>query len=290
MGKLDTCDLTPPFTQEVCAGGSDMSAVECCFPRVSLLVGMFLAGSVSVLAAGAGPAGGERPRPLSGQASAADRETANRADLLRADYEAKYLRPDAKPQGESLAFQQVEAAYRDALTKCKGTELEPYVWFRLAGLLGCRSDEAEATELQKAAKELAGTVDEMRAHYYLGLLHLQRRNEPGTAALWLKKVVRPGPEAGKRTLAASELREAHKLYISAQEQLARCEARLGDAPAAKQRYDRLIQQYPEHRAQLADALAWTLREAEAYRSKGAGPPKGTERSLPAPPSERPSSP
>lgn len=197
-----------------------------------------------------------------------------RADTLRVAYEAKYGRRDAMPAGEDEAAVKVVAAYQDAMGKAAGSRLAAYCGLRLSGFYKFRGQHENAiAEAVRVARSFRGTVYEAKAYLTVGLLHLQARHDPAAATLWFKKLAPPAGADDEGAVPKARYNEGHKLYITAQMQLAKCEAMLGDCEAAKSRHQQMARGYPHAGPRLLEQGRVNLGEAEAWRSR---PSRGTQ--------------
>jgi hypothetical protein len=232
--------------------------------------------ALSLLAgrARAGEEAGGRPAPvtmrrLRGEERRAAREARDRADRLRADYEAVYGGPfpDKKDEAEAAAFAEAESAYKEVMAKYAGTDIAAYCHLRLAGLYQFRKDYGAATKvIEDLARRYAGTKHETEAYFSMGLMHLQARHDPAAAIPWFQKVVAP-PGAGKDgSVAEEDYSPAHALYISAQQCIAKCEIRLGRPADASRRYEALAKRYPQYAKSFAHSHRFEVRSALSDRS------------------------
>jgi len=215
----------------------------------------------------------DKPRPapvtirrLKGQELREARAARDRADRLRADYEAPRMGPFPDKHDEA-AFAEVVAAYKEVMEKYPGTDIAAYCQLRLTGLYQFRRDYDRATELLKGlARRYAGTEHETEAYFSLGLLHLQARHDPAAALPWFAKVVAPPGAREDGTVPEKNYSPAHGLYISAQQQLAKCEIRLGKPDEAARRYEALARRYPQYAKSFAHALRFQVRSALSGRT------------------------
>jgi len=205
------------------------------------------------------------PRPvlreLKGQELRDAREARDRADVLRAAYE----RPRQGPHGaakDEAEFAKVAAAYRDAIAKCKGTEIAAYCLVRLAGAHMFSKEYDKAAEvLNELASGYPGTEHEAEAYFTFGLMHLQNRHDPAAALPWFGKVQPPPTADDDGTVPDRKYSKADVRYISAQQCLAKCEIRLGDPAGAAQRVEALGRRYPQYRASFEKSLRFEVRSA-----------------------------
>ena len=243
-----------------------------------------LCGAIGSLASGAA---GLAPQPkrlrrLLGEERRAARAARGRADRLRAEYDAKYGRPDAMPPGEAQAFQDVVAAYRDAIAKGKGSEIEAYCLIRLAAVYKYRGDYPTAIAQLKAVPErFARTKYEARAYIGLGLLQLHAYRDPAQALNWFAKVRRPGAPGDDRPVPGSAYDTFEEQYLCAQLHLARCEILVGRAEEAENRYERLARRYPQYQKTVASRREDALGEAARPPAARPAAPKWSDRVEPS---------
>lgn len=153
----------------------------------------------------------------------------DRADLLRAAFEQAHRGPGAAKAGggADAAFNDVVAAYRDAIGRFPGTEIDCYCRLRLAGAYQYRGlFDATLNECKQAAERFAGTKPGMEAAQAVGLTYLQALHDPAQAAVWFRQL----------QTAAGLLKddaERIKWQAAAAQGLARCEELRPPPPAAK---------------------------------------------------------
>jgi tetratricopeptide (TPR) repeat protein len=175
----------------------------------------------------------------------------SRADLLRAELEKRMSAARSEQGGKKAPSPsagqfdaeaaEVARAYQEVIDRYPHTEIAADCALRLSGLYQFLGKFDEAAELSaKTASEFAGTPEGLRAIFNTGLIHAQARHDPAEAAKWFARIPRPTKPAG----APYDFDD--KLYLSAQEQLTKCELRLGDDRQAKQRMDELKQVFPEY--------------------------------------------
>jgi hypothetical protein len=146
------------------------------------------------------------------------------ADVLRANYEKAHGAGRGKAAGgagagENLAF--VVTAYRQAIDRCPGSELECYCRLGLAGAYQYRGQfDATLNEARQAAERFAGTPPGLQAAQAVALIHLQALHDPAQAAPWFRKL---------QAAAAVVKDDAERLkwQSAAAEGLARCDAERG---------------------------------------------------------------
>jgi hypothetical protein len=155
------------------------------------------------------------------QEAIADRDA---ADLLRSHYEeARRLRNQAGAgagaggaagagaAGDDAAYNEVVAAYRRAIGRFPGTEVECYCRLRLAGAYQYRGlFDAALNESKQAAERFAGTGPGLGATQAVALTYLQALHDPANAAIWFHQLqtaagaVKDDAERGKWQAAAAE--------------------------------------------------------------------------------------
>ena len=232
-------------------------------------VGATLAVLVLAAAGQAGFAGeaahpGPAVRRLTGKEMVEAGQARDRADQLRAGYEAAHRAgPADKPdEAAESAFRTAEAAYQDVLDKYPGTDIAAYCYLRLAGLYQYHRDHARMTELlQDMAARFAGTEYESQAYFTLGLMHLQALHDPKSAAPWFEKVAPPPGADPDGTVPDKKYDHTHVVYISATQALAKCEIRLGKPADAARRCEALSKRYPQYQKSFASALRFEVRSA-----------------------------
>jgi len=188
-------------------------------------------------------------RDLTSREAPEAQEMSDSADTLRNDFEARCRANTPTPGAAPAAFYgaqediaKVIEAYERGGRSYPNTEIAAYCGVRLAGFyqyLG-RSDEALA-KLTEVASFCENTPYAPKASMELGLHYLQVRNDPLTAIEWLSKIPKPLSE---KILTQDQYGEPESLYLSAQEQIAKCELMIGRYEAARNRYDLLEEQYP----------------------------------------------
>jgi tetratricopeptide (TPR) repeat protein len=163
---------------------------------------------------------------------------------------------------EQQAFDAVVSAYELVLKSYGGTESAASCQLHLAALYTYRGQPDEALEmLEEAARCYAGTPYNTRVVSTLGLHYLQGLRDPERAIPWLQKVEPPPGADENGAVPAAAYNEAHKLYLSAQESIARCETQLGKPELAEQRSEALGLRYPMHREYIMQAYQSGLESA-----------------------------
>jgi HEAT repeat protein len=197
----------------------------------------------------------------------------DRADLMRAEYE-KYLsgppeerakRPKRSQQQTDAEAAQVVQAYQEVVDRYPHTEIAAYCTMRLSGfyIFTGKLDKAVGL-MEQMATEFAGTHEETRVVFELGLIHAQSRHDPAEAIKWLSRIPKPVKPAG------AQYDEADKLYLSAQEQLTKCELQLLRDDEAKNRLEKLKQVYPQYAKEVDHFYQF---EIQARKDANASEPK-----------------
>ena len=206
-----------------------------------------------------------RLRRLRGQERRAASDSRDLADQLRADYHRAYRGRHPKKEGEAAAFREAEAAYKEVLKKYPGTEIAGYCHLRLSGLYKLRRDYKAAEALIKQMARLyAGTSYEIEAYFSLGLTELQARHDPAAAIPWLEKVLPLAAEENARR--KPDLSKTQQLHFSAQQQLIKCEVRLGRPAKADERRETLTTVYPQYERQINSHFRFELKSALSSRA------------------------
>lgn len=211
--------------------------------------------------------------------SAAERSEAgqarDRADLMRSELERHLPRPAFSSNGDGrrlLDLRELEAeaaevarAYQEVIERYPRTDISAYCATRLAGFyqrLGQVDDAANV--LEGVADEFAGTAEGHKATFETGLVHSQARQDPREAIQWFARV----PEPANRSDA-----EALALYLSAQQQLMKCELALGRDGQAKERLSEMKAAYPQFASELENFFQF---EVTARNSQPANKPAPIE--------------
>lgn len=168
---------------------------------------------------------------------------------MRADLE-EYLSipPEERAKKPKLSQAEIDAkaadvvkAYQDVIDRYPHTEIAAYCAMRLSGFYCFQGKHDKAVEIMsRLAEEFAGTPEEARAVFETGMIHAQSRHDPAEAIKWLSRVPKPDKHAG------APLGEDGILYLSAQEQLAKCELKLRRDGEAKSRIEKFKQTYPQY--------------------------------------------
>jgi len=144
-------------------------------------------------------------------------------------------------------FDKVVSAYQEVLKKYPNTEIAAYTGLRLSGLYKYKRNLTKAVEVAKDVSErFAGTEYGTKALLSVGLNYLQSQHNPKEAIKWFRKVPRPTDGV----VSPEEYNEAQALYLSAQQQIAKCELALGRSAHADRRYERLAERYPRYKEEI----------------------------------------
>ena len=160
------------------------------------------------------------------------------ADRARAAFMARYSwRPSSqlKPTSEEAKrdAEQVIAAHMLVITSYPNTEIAAYSGLGLAGFYQYLGQTAKAIE---QAKEVAAACENTsyaaKADMTVGLMYLQAAHDPVTAKEWLQKIPKPAVDA---LPTSPNYTEQHKLYLSAQESIGRCDLEMSKGDAAQKK-------------------------------------------------------
>jgi len=189
-------------------------------------------------------------RTLRGENYDAARDARDQADLMRADMEGRLSGPPAeRPQISQEEIEaetaKIEQAYQEVIDRYPHTEIAAYCALRLSGFYVFQGNVDKAVELvEQTAKEFSGTSVGNRAIFSAGMMHLQARHDPAEAIKWLSRVPKPEKHEG------TPYGEDDKLYLSAQESLAKCELLLQQDGKAQDRITKLKNAYPQYAQEL----------------------------------------
>ena len=111
----------------------------------------------------------------------------------------------------------------------------------------------------ETATEFADTPEGIKAVFNTGLIHLQARHDPAEASKWFARVTKPAKPAG------ALYDETDKFYLSAQEQLIKCELMLGLDGQAEERAKKLKQVFPQYAGEVARSYQTELAERDSMR-------------------------
>lgn len=182
----------------------------------------------------------------------------DQADLMRAEFEEKYVwtqpNQDLTPISASAReeFGKIEQAYINGIKKYPKTEIALYSGLRLSGLYCYRREYDRAIEQTKeVASQFSGTDLEHTANFDVGLYYLQAKNDPDEATKWFKKIPKP---SNLEKVDSENYNGNEALYLSAQQSIAKCELQMNKHAEAKQRYEKLVERYPQYKKELAQHL------------------------------------
>jgi hypothetical protein len=225
------------------------------------------------LSAGPVPQGKTPLRTLQGQQLQADWAARDRADRLRAQYEAKHRDRQWLPKGpaEVEDFAEAMFAYREVLVLYSQTEVAGYCHQRLAGLYQFRGDRQRARkQLEEMAALFRGTKFEADAWFSLGLAYQHDPDKADQMLALMEKVPFPGGADDKGAVPDKAYDDAHVKYLSAQQQAAKCEIVLKRLDQAHRRYLALAQRYPQYKDNIAGDYQFQLRAAQLPPAEAAG--------------------
>ena len=115
----------------------------------------------------------------------------------------------------------------------------------------------------------------MDAYFTVGLMHLQALHDPAAAIPWFAKIKPPSGADEKGVVSDEKYDEAHALYLSAQMQLAKSEAMVGQVAEAKERHEQLMRRYPQYTYHIRSAGKAQLFHAQAHRARPATGKRGS---------------
>lgn len=207
-------------------------------------------------------------RNLYGKELTAARQARDSADALFEEYKRLYPCPVVKSAEESRDFKRVMAAYGEAIKQYEGTDIGAYCQLRRCEPYKYRGEFRRAIEqAQTAAADYAGTAYETRAYFAIATLYLQGLHDPQGAIPWFERIPQPSSTDPERVVGPQEYNEDHKLYLSAQQQIAKCEIALGRGIGAQERYARLSTSYPQFKEHFSDVLRFE-QESDLYNRFG----------------------
>jgi hypothetical protein len=159
-------------------------------------------------------------RNLEGQEYSNAVTASDNADLALEAYEAAHRkRPNQPaPPDNPAEFEKVIAAFKQAIERYPGTEIEHYCRLRLAGAYQVHGQfDKTLDEAKKDAERFAGTRLGAEATQTVALTYLQALHDPAQATVWFQKLQ---AEANR----LPEEQELAKWQAAATEGLARCAA------------------------------------------------------------------
>ena len=189
-------------------------------------------------------------RELQGEEYGDAQKASGAADLLRAAFQARYSwhpSSEMKPTSEDGKHdaEQVIAAYTRVIDSYPNTEIAAYSGIRLAGFYQYLGQTAKAIEKAKeVASAYGNTQYAPNANFTVGLLYLQAAHDPAAAMEWFQKIPRPSTDT---VVTEQTYNEHEKLYLAAQQSVAKCALAVGRHDVAQERYARLTERYPMYR-------------------------------------------
>lgn len=139
---------------------------------------------------------------------------------------------------------EVKHAYLEVINKYPRTEFAAYCVLQLSGVHEQFGEMDESLEvLKQFQSDYDGTYQGMQFQFTIGLHQSQARNEYAKAREAFSKVEMPNS-------ADPHFGEAKVLYLSAQEQMVKCELKLGEETQASDRVNRLKRDLPEFTDEL----------------------------------------
>ncbi len=222
------------------------------------------------------------PRPLQ-KLNYQDRLAAGKArdnaDLMRADMERRMqalglLRAGAmqrhKAEGKPPSPEVVEIeskatdvakAYQEVIDTYPQTEIAAYCAMRLSGLHGVLGDHDKAIELLKqTAEEFAGTEQADKLAFEIGLMYAQAKHDHEKASVWFARVPMPTNAGNPREI---------KYYLSAQQQLVKCELNLNLDQQANERVDAFKTAFPKLAAEMDRFHTFEVQARNSQPATGA---------------------
>jgi tetratricopeptide (TPR) repeat protein len=165
-------------------------------------------------------------------------------------------------------FERSASAYKEIVDKYEGTEIAAYTQLRLCEPYRYMGQYQEAvSQAQKAAEIFVGTIYETKAYHRAGMIYLQDLREAQRAADWFEKITKPANNKTNGAVTTEKNDQNHWLYLSAQQQIAKCEIQLGKAKNAIKRYEELAERYPQNKATLDHDLEFELNADMRQRFK-----------------------
>ena len=186
-------------------------------------------------------------RTLRGNNLAAAGELRDSADRMRGELEGRLSGPpDTRPQISQEEIEaeaaNIEQAYREVIDRYPRTEIAAYCAIQLSGFYVFWEKIDKAVGLiEKTAEEFAGTSVGNTILFSAGLMHLQIKHDPAEAMKWFSRISKP---------AGAEYGTDDQLYLSAQQQLAKCELKLRQDNEALKRITELKEAHPQYAQEL----------------------------------------
>jgi len=139
---------------------------------------------------------------------------------------------------------EVKQAYQELINQYPRTEIAAYCVLQLSGVHEQFGEMDESLEvLKQFQSDFDGTYQGMQLQFTIGLHESQARNEYAKAREAFLKVQMPNS-------ADPHFGEAKVLYLSAQEQIVKCELKLGEEHRARDRVISLKKELPEFTDEL----------------------------------------
>ena len=121
----------------------------------------------------------------------------------------------------------IQRGYQEVIELYPRTNIAAYCVSRLSGLHQLLGESDKAAEImEKAIIDCVGGEDANKLKFNLGLIHSQARNDPKQAITWFSQIPKPTRESD---------RDAAKIYLSAQQQIVKCQLCLDLITEAKKR-------------------------------------------------------
>jgi len=197
----------------------------------------------------------KRLYPSYGEDLEEEHQARDSADKLSAEYK----QPVSRSPQEARDFDEVVLAYEQVIEKFGGTAIAAYCQLRLCEPHKYRGQFVKAIkQAQAVADRFPGTPYEVRAHFVMGNIHLEGFNDAKGAIPYFEKIAKPRTNSTDDVVRQEEYNQNHKMYLSAQKQIAKCEIRLGNNQAAKEIYDHLAQRYPQFKQHFEDVQKFEL--------------------------------
>jgi len=207
-------------------------------------------------------------RELRGKDYDVAREARDRGDLLRSELERLLSgppaeRPPISQEKIDTKSAEIVQAFLEVMDRYPHTEIAAYCATRLSGHYMFHGKMDKALELlEQTAKEYSGTHVENEVIFEIGLTHLQSRHDPAEAIKWLSRILKPVKSAG------AEYGMDDVLYLSAQQQLIKCELQLRQDGESEDRVTKLKNTYPQYAEEIERSYQF---EIEARNRSGDAP-------------------
>lgn len=166
----------------------------------------------------------------------------NNADAMWARLEKQQLSP--KEISESQVTE-ITSAYKQVIDEFPHTDVAAYCATRLSGFYQRLGRFDQATQLlEQTAQDFDGTYEGIKARFNAGLVHAQARHDPAEAKGHFTQVLQPTNPAD------AHYDDAMTLFLSAQEQILKCELQLGREAQAREHLTDLKKTLPEMQGEL----------------------------------------